>query len=52
VSVGHLAREIEKAGVPTVCVFVKAFQPIAESMGVPRVVITRHPAGTTARASR
>ena len=44
-SVGHLAREIEKAGIPTVCVFVKAFQPIAESMGVPRVVITRHPLG-------
>ena len=44
-SVGHIAREIEAAGVPTVAVFVRSFRHVAEAMGVPRVVSTPHPMG-------
>lgn len=44
-SVGHLARLIEEAGIPTVSVFVRAFAPIAERMQVPRVLVTNHPLG-------
>ena len=45
VSVGHVARQIEEHGIPTVAVFVRAFRHVAEQMGVPRAVITRHPMG-------
>jgi hypothetical protein len=45
--VGHLARLIEEAGIPTVAVYVRAFRHVAEAMRVPRVVITRHPMGRT-----
>jgi hypothetical protein len=45
--VGHLARLIEEAGIPTVAVYVRAFRHVAESMRVPRVLVTRHPMGRT-----
>lgn len=51
VSVGHAAREIEASGISTVTVFVKSFRHIAESMGVPRTVITAHPMGRPMGAS-
>lgn len=47
VSVGHVAREIEAAGIPTISVYVRAFRHVAEQMGVPRVLVTRHPMGRT-----
>ncbi|NOX23956.1 MAG: hypothetical protein GXP36_12845 [Actinobacteria bacterium] len=46
-SVGHVAREIEAAGIPTVSVYVQAFRHVSEAMGVPRTVVTRHPMGRT-----
>ncbi|MCH7670306.1 MAG: hypothetical protein IIC71_14060 [Acidobacteria bacterium] len=46
-SVGHIAREIEAAGIPTVAVYVRAFRHIAEAMGVPRTIVTRHLMGRT-----
>ena len=46
-SVGHLARLLEEAGLPTVIIAVKAFQPVLEAMKVPRAVITRNPMGRT-----
>jgi len=45
VSVGHVAREIEASGIPTVVIMVRAFRHVAEAMAVPRAVITRHPMG-------
>jgi hypothetical protein len=45
VSVGHLARAFEVAGMATVAVFIGAFRHVAEHMKVPRTVITRHPMG-------
>lgn len=45
VSVGHVARLIEAAGIPTVSVFVRAFRHVAVEMGLPRVVVTEHPMG-------
>ena len=39
-SVGHLARLLEEAGVPTVIVAVRAFRPRLEVMALPRVLIT------------
>ena len=45
VSVGHVAREAEAAGIPTVTVLVRSFRHVAEQMGLPRAVITRHPMG-------
>lgn len=36
---------IEAAGIPTVCVFVRAFRHVAEEMGLARVVVTNHPMG-------
>ena len=45
VSVGHLARLIEEAGIPTVAIYVQAFAPVAERMRLPRVLVTRHPVG-------
>lgn len=45
VSVGHVAREVETSGIPTVSVYVSSFRHIAEWMGLPRTVLTRHPVG-------
>ena len=36
---------MEDAGIPTVAVYVKGFQPVATDMTLPRVVVTRHPVG-------
>lgn len=44
-SVGHVARGFEEAGIPTISVFVRAFRHVAEVMKVPRTVITQHPMG-------
>ncbi|MDA2979225.1 MAG: hypothetical protein O3B42_05615 [Actinomycetota bacterium] len=44
-SVGHIARGLEQAGVPTVTVMVKAFQHRAEQMKLPRTLLTRFPMG-------
>ncbi len=44
-SVGHVARAVETAGIPTVVVFVRAFRQVAERMGLPRTIVTRHPMG-------
>ena len=45
VSVGHVQRAIESAGIPTVGVYVRSFGHIPELMGVARALITRHPMG-------
>lgn len=44
-SVGHVARAFEAAGLPTVVVQVRAFRHVAEEMKLPRTIITRHPMG-------
>lgn len=46
-SVGHVARAIEAAGIPTVAVFIRAFRHVAEAMTVPRALITPHLMGRT-----
>ncbi len=45
VSVGHVARAVEEAGVATVGVFVAAFRFVARDMSLPRTLITSHPFG-------
>lgn len=44
-SVGHVARAFEAAGLPTVVVQIRAFRHVAEEMKLPRTIITRHPMG-------
>lgn len=44
-SVGHVQRAIETAGIPTVSVFVRSFGHLPELMGVSRALITQHPMG-------
>lgn len=44
-SVGHVQRAIETAGIPTVNVSVKSFGHVTELMSVPRALITPHPLG-------
>lgn len=44
-SVGHIQREIESIGIPTVGVYVRSFGHIPELMGVARAVIAKHPMG-------
>ena len=39
-SVGHVARLLEAAGVPTVIIAVEAFRGRLEAMGVPRLLTT------------
>lgn len=46
-SVGHTARVLEEAGIPTVCVFIRAFRHHAYNLKVPRVLITQHMLGRT-----
>ena len=41
-SVGHAARAIEEAGIPTVIAMARAFRPRLEAMRAPRVLVTRH----------
>jgi hypothetical protein len=45
VSVGHVARLVEAAGIPTVAIYVEAFAHYAEAMKVPRTLIVPHPMG-------
>jgi hypothetical protein len=45
VSVGHVARIFEGAGLPTSVIMVRAFRHVADEMSLPRVVVTRHPMG-------
>ena len=44
-SVGHVQRAIETAGIPTVGVYVKSFGHIPSLMGVSRALVTPHPMG-------
>ncbi|MEM7799879.1 MAG: hypothetical protein AAF633_11860 [Chloroflexota bacterium] len=44
-SVGHIAREVESAGIPTVIIATSAFRPRIEVMRVPRLVLTPYPMG-------
>ncbi len=46
-SVGHVARGLEEAGIPTVTVMVRAFRHVAEAMKLSRTVVTRNPMGRT-----
>jgi hypothetical protein len=43
--VGHIARLLEIAGIPTVIVAVKAFRPRMEVMRLPRLLLTPLPMG-------
>ena len=45
VSVGHVARSAEEAGIPTVSIYVRAFRHVAVEMALPRTVVVRHPMG-------
>ena len=44
-SVGHVQRAVEEAGIPTVSIYVKAFAHIAAEMALPRTLVVRHPMG-------
>ncbi|MCA1783872.1 MAG: hypothetical protein LC679_17390 [Intrasporangiaceae bacterium] len=46
-SVGLVARALEAAGIPTVSIFVRAFEHVAGRLRVPRVLITPHLMGRT-----
>ena len=41
-SVGHIARMLEEAGIPTVIVAVQSFRKRLEMMTVPRALLTPH----------
>ena len=41
-SVGHLARLLEAAGIPTVAIGVAAFRPRMAAMTLPRLLVTPH----------
>jgi hypothetical protein len=45
VSVGHVQRAFETAGIPTVGVYVRSFGHIPSLMGVSRALVTNHPMG-------
>lgn len=45
VSVGHLARVLEEAGLATVVIGTSAFRDRLAAMHLPRTVLTRHPMG-------
>jgi len=46
-SVGLVARALEAAGIPTVSIFVRAFEHVAGRLRVPRVLVTPHLMGRT-----
>ncbi|CAN5564348.1 hypothetical protein BH23ACT3_BH23ACT3_05090 [soil metagenome] len=46
-SVGHVQRIVEGAGIPTVGVYISAFGHIPTQMSVARALITPHPLGRT-----
>jgi hypothetical protein len=43
--VSYLARAIESAGIPTVGVYVEAFEPSVQLIKPPRVLLTPYPMG-------
>jgi hypothetical protein len=45
VSVGHVARAFEEAGLVTVAIYIEAFAHYAEAMRLPRTLVTPHPMG-------
>lgn len=52
VSVGHVARLLEEAGIPTVTLGIRAFREQLAAMALPRVLVTPHPMGRTLGAPR
>jgi len=40
VTVGHVARAIEAVGIPTVSIYIESFQPDAQLLKPPRILIT------------
>ena len=44
-SVGHIARAAEEAGIPTVIVATRTFRPRLEVMKLPRLLLTPYPMG-------
>lgn len=44
-SVGHVQRVFEVAGIPTVGIYIRAFEHVARRMGVSRALITDNPMG-------
>ena len=44
-SVGHIQRAVETAGIATTSVYVKSFGHIPGLMSLPRTLITQHPMG-------
>ncbi len=44
-SVGHVARLLEEAGISTVVIAVQSFATRMEMMTLPRVLLTPHPIG-------
>lgn len=52
VSVGHVARAVEEAGISTVTIVVRAFRHVAQAMRLPRTVLTRNPMGRTLGAPK
>lgn len=44
-SVGHVQRAIEAAGIPTVGIYIGAFAHVPRQMSVARALITPHPLG-------
>lgn len=44
-SVGHLQRAIETAGISSTSVYVRSFSHLPELMGLSRTLITNHPMG-------
>ena len=50
-SVGHVQRAIEGAGIPTVSIYVKAFGHVVDEMKLPRTVVVNHPMGRPMGAS-
>ena len=46
-SVGLVARALEAAGIPTVSIFVRAFEHVAGRLRIPRVLVTPHLMGRT-----
>lgn len=47
VSVGHVARSLEEAGIATVVIGIRAFQQRVEGMSLARLVIAPHLLGRT-----
>lgn len=45
VSVGHVARAVEEAGIPTVTIMTRAFAHRSTEMMIPRSLVVNHPMG-------